>query len=347
MDIGDERVNKMIKKALLAGLAVAALLPGMAQAQISCEQQQSSRTAGTLAGAGIGALLGSAVAGRNDRTAGAIIGGIGGAVIGNQIAKSSANCQRAYGFYDNDRVWHASPASSQPATGYYDRSGDWVEGAPSGYYSNEGTWIRAEREPEATTYRNSTGNWVPAAETGYYDARGVWVEGSASGFYDTQGRWHAGPVTGQYNSRGVWVSGASTGHRDQNGRWVADPAPGYYANDGRWYPGTANGYYDNRGRWTSTSGSNGNYQPADVETDWRGAPQAPRARSLWLTQKVQQGQRQGHLRQANAQKVLRDLIAFRRQEMQLRHYNGNLGRQDQARMLDRLNTISLGLNWSR
>ncbi len=68
MDIGDERVNKMIKKALLAGLAVAALLPGMAQAQISCEQQQSSRTAGTLAGAGIG-----------------------GAVLGNKIAKSSAN----------------------------------------------------------------------------------------------------------------------------------------------------------------------------------------------------------------------------------------------------------------
>ena len=337
----------MIKKTLLAGMAIIAILPSSALAQVSCEQQQSNRTAGTIAGAGIGALIGSAIAGRSDRTTGAIIGGIGGAVIGNHIAKSSSNCQHAYGFYDNDRVWHVSPASGQQATGYYDRNGDWIEGPPNGHYSDNGTWVRADRDAGTTLYQNAMGNWVPVAEAGYYDARGAWIEGSASGFYDTQGRWHDGPVRGQYDSRGVWVSGASAGHRDSNGRWIADPAPGYYDNDGRWHQGAANGYYDSRGRWTATSRPDSDRASVDIQTDWRGAPEPARARSLWLTQRIQQGQRQGRLRQNNARKVLRDLIEFRRQEARLRHYRGNLNRQDQSLMLDRLDEISLDLNWSR
>lgn len=276
----------MIKKNLIAGMVVITILPSMAMAQVSCEQQQANRTTGTVVGAGIGALLGSAIAGRSDRTTGAIIGGIGGAVIGNQVAKSSSNCQRAYGFYDNDRVWHPSASNSQQPTGYYDRHGDWVDGAPNGHYSNDGNWVRGEGGPRTAVYQNAAGNWVPAAEAGHYDARGVWVEGSASGYYDSQGRW------------------IST--------YVANPDRSY----------------------------------ADIQTDWRGAPTAARARSLWLTERVQMGQAQGRLRPKNARQVLRDLTEFRSQEMRLRHYRGKLSRQDQSMMFDRLNAISLRLNWS-
>lgn len=53
-----------------------------------CERQRdTNRTIGTVAGAGVGALAGSAIAGNSSNTAGAIAGGVAGAVIGNQLAK--------------------------------------------------------------------------------------------------------------------------------------------------------------------------------------------------------------------------------------------------------------------
>ena len=63
----------MRKLLLVAGLAAAALIPSLAVAQPSCEQQRDNRVVGTLAGAGIGALLGSAIAGHDDRAAGAVV----------------------------------------------------------------------------------------------------------------------------------------------------------------------------------------------------------------------------------------------------------------------------------
>ena len=104
---------------LVAGVAVAALIPTFAMAQQTCEQRSANRAVGTLAGAGIGALLGSAVAGHGDRTAGAVIGGVGGAVVGNQIAKPRGDCAHAYGYYDNAGAWHASTVSRTSAQGYY------------------------------------------------------------------------------------------------------------------------------------------------------------------------------------------------------------------------------------
>jgi len=50
--------------------------------------------AGAAVGGGVGALAGSAVAGRGDRTEGAVIGGVAGAVIGSQVAKSNDRCDR-------------------------------------------------------------------------------------------------------------------------------------------------------------------------------------------------------------------------------------------------------------
>ena len=57
-----------------------------------------NQVAGAVVGGGVGALAGSAVAGRGDRTAGAVIGGVAGAVIGAEVAKSNDNC--ANGYYD-------------------------------------------------------------------------------------------------------------------------------------------------------------------------------------------------------------------------------------------------------
>src|SRR5437870_5677131 len=114
-----------------AGIAVAALIPSFAMAQQSCEQRRTNQAVGTIAGAGIGALLGSAVAGHGDRTAGAVVGGLGGAVVGNQLSKAGADCAHAYGYYDGSGAWHASTVSRQDARGYFDREGAWIDGPPA------------------------------------------------------------------------------------------------------------------------------------------------------------------------------------------------------------------------
>lgn len=51
-------------------------------------------TTGLLIGAGVGALIGHEVAGRNgDRTLGAILGAAGGALLGRTIDRSSTRCR--------------------------------------------------------------------------------------------------------------------------------------------------------------------------------------------------------------------------------------------------------------
>jgi hypothetical protein len=115
----------MRKLLLIAGVA-ALTVPGMAMAQPDCRQQQhNNRVAGTVVGAGVGALAGSALAGPHSRGAGAVLGAVGGGALGNIAGgAASANCAPAQaGYYDDNGVWHAS-------TGYYDANGDWVEGPP-------------------------------------------------------------------------------------------------------------------------------------------------------------------------------------------------------------------------
>jgi len=51
--------------------------------------RRSDGTTGTIVGGGVGAVIGSQVAGRGDRTLGAIVGGAIGAVIGNSVEKGS------------------------------------------------------------------------------------------------------------------------------------------------------------------------------------------------------------------------------------------------------------------
>ena len=128
----------MRKNLIFAGIAVASLLPSLALAQETCEQRSSNRAAGTAIGAVAGALLGSAVAGQGEKGTGVVIGGVGGAVVGNQLSRGARDCQHAYGSDDNDNRWHDNGVDRAVASGYYDRSGAWVDGPPnvSGYGAN-------------------------------------------------------------------------------------------------------------------------------------------------------------------------------------------------------------------
>lgn len=126
----------MRKLLLIAGIAVLSA-PGLASADTTtCHRDRdNNRVVGTVVGAGLGALLGSSIAGHGDRTAGAVIGGVGGGLAGNAIAGSSVRCDRYdNGYYDRYGRWHY-------ATGYYDRYNRWVAVTPGrGYFDSYGRW---------------------------------------------------------------------------------------------------------------------------------------------------------------------------------------------------------------
>lgn len=126
----------MRKHYLAAGIAAITLVPGLAMAQVSCEQRSQNRAAGTAVGAVAGALLGSAVAGHGEKGTGAVVGAIGGGVVGNQLSRGPRDCAHAYGWYDDRGSWHGNRVAESSAYGYYDRSGAWVDGRPNGRWSN-------------------------------------------------------------------------------------------------------------------------------------------------------------------------------------------------------------------
>jgi hypothetical protein len=331
-----------------AGFAAAVLIPSMALAQQTCEQRSTNRAVGTLAGAGIGALLGSTIAGHDDRTAGAVVGGVGGAIVGNQLSKGSGDCTHAYGFYDNDGAWHASTVRAESASGYYDRSGAWVNGAPSGYYDRQGSWVMVRADASAAGYYDQNRRWVPASAGGYYDVDGRWVAGVASGHYEPDGRWIASPSVGRYDAHGRWLVGEAAGHTDSNGRWVADVQPGYYDN-GHWRVGQAQGYYDARGGWRATAtfqpDARAEYRGAGYQSaDWSGAPADVRSRQGWLRTRIEQGMQSGALRHDDGDRAMRDLNKVG-DDMQ--RYRGNLRRNDARRFQARLDDISTSLRWQR
>jgi uncharacterized protein YcfJ len=121
----------MRKNLLLAGFAVAALIPTLAMAQETCEQRSANRATGTVLGAIGGALLGNAVSSHGGKTGGTIIGGVAGAAVGSNLAKGPKDCQHAYGYYDNDNRWHDNGVDRSVAYGYYDRNGVWIDGQPN------------------------------------------------------------------------------------------------------------------------------------------------------------------------------------------------------------------------
>ncbi|HEY8571627.1 glycine zipper 2TM domain-containing protein [Phenylobacterium sp.] len=320
---------------LVAGVCAAALIPTAAFAQQTCEQRQNSRVVGTVAGAGLGAVAGGAVAGRDDRTTGAVIGGIAGALLGNHLAKGQADCTRAYGYYDNNGAWHANAVARDNAAGYFDRNGAWVEGAPRGHYDRDGRWVQASTDAQAAGYYDARGLWVPASASGYYTNDGRWVAAAAPGYYDRSGRWVAGPATGRYSSDGQWITGQASGRRDANGVWVADPQPGYYDN-GRWVRGEAVGYYDARGRWISTDGRQS--QRADYQNTDRS--RSVDEREAELSQRIRRNMENGRLSRMEGQQAMRSLAAIEREERSLLNRRGVLGPRAQATIHERLDTLS-------
>jgi len=331
-------------------VAATALVPAAAFAQQSCEQQRSGRVVGTVAGAGIGAVLGSVIAGHGDKTTGAIIGGVGGALIGNQVTKPDADCAHAYGYYDSNNRWHATAVSRTAAKGYYDRDGQWVDGTPNGYYDGSGRWNPASGDGSANGYYESGGHWIPASANGYYDRNNSWVAGTASGYYDSRGRWVAGSTTGHYNASGRWISGTAGGRPDASGNWMADPQPGYYDSDGRWRAGATSGYYDGQGRWIATSFDSRSYGTdanSGGERDRAGMRRSIEDREARIEQRIRMASMQRTLSRYETNRAFRELNAIRRQESSMRHVQGQLSARDEATIQARLTRLSDRLRLSR
>ena len=124
----------MRKLLLIASVAVIGL-PSIAAAQESCrERQHNNRVVGTAVGAGLGALLGSSIAGHGSKGVGAVAGAVGGGAVGNVVAGSATHCERySDAYYDRNGVRHA-------ANGYYDRGGVWHYYG-NGYYDRDGYWV--------------------------------------------------------------------------------------------------------------------------------------------------------------------------------------------------------------
>ena len=354
---------------LAMSVAVAALFPAMANAQSTCEQQRNNRVVGTVAGGGVGAVLGSAIAGHGDKTTGAVIGAIGGAIIGNQLAKPNADCAHAYGYYDDHDAWHANGVANNAAQGYFDRDGQWVDGAPNGYYDSDRHWVASSSNSAQSGFYDASGRWVPSSANGYYDQNGQWAGAPASGHYETGGRWVPGSTSGRYDADGRWLVGAPSGHRDGNGVWIADAQPGYYDTNGRWRAGPATGYYDAGGRWIDTSSAGrGRGDQADQNDRRRGddgdrmhrddgdrmhrddgdrmnrdEPRDIASREVWLEDAIRRGDSRQTLTSYEVRSDLRALNGVRRTEARMRHYNRQLSGRDEAYIQARLDRLSATL----
>jgi hypothetical protein len=326
----------MRKLLLVAGLAAAALIPSMAFAQQSCEQQHDNQALTTLAGAGIGALVGATIAPRRDEGAGALIGAGSGAVIANQASRPDRDCAHAYGYYDRNNQWHANATDRADARGYYDRDGAWVDGPPNGAYGSDGRWIAAS-DPNADGYYDDHGRWAPVASGGYYVERGQWVA-SVSGHWE-DGQWVGGHTAGAYDANGRWVPGALSGHTDANGVWVADAQPGYYDGDHHWRAGSVRGYYDTRGVWigaTLSADAYGHDAGFQSGADHRDLD----TREAWLERRIDAAVSDRSISGYDASEDRSQLAAIRSSETDMRERSGELSPRDESRLQSRLDTLS-------
>ena len=328
-----------------AGVAVAALIPSAALAQQTCqERQHDKRVAGTVVGAVAGGLLGNAVAQHGGKSGGTIIGAVAGAAVGNQLSRGAvAGCDHAYGYYDTQSRWHANAVPAADANGYYDRDGQWVDGAPMGRYSANGEWISDRTDAETSGYRDARGYWVPASAGGYYDTDGQWETATVSGYYDTSGRWNAGAVRGHYDPSGRWMSGEASGRMNADGVWIADDQPGYYDERGHWNAGPVSGYYDARGRWMGASVAivtpmaytdRAPDRADDGRMDmWRDAGADTQSREIWLDRRIRTAASDGRMDARQARHALRVLSVIRDDD---RHY----GRRSDGMIQQRLDALA-------
>ncbi|MFA5965651.1 MAG: glycine zipper 2TM domain-containing protein [Sphingomonas sp.] len=336
-----------MKKTFIAlGLATTVLAPATALAQTSCEQQRSTRVVATVGGAGVGALLGSSVAGRGDRTLGAIIGGLGGALLGNQIAKPGEECAHAYGYYDRDARWHASANARRDMTGYVDRDGQWVDGAPNGYYGRDGRWQANAGNVGERGYYDASDRWVPAGASGYYGRDDQWLPAMAPGHYQRDGSWVAGRVSGRYDRNGAWIAGSAPSRQQADGSWSNAGAPGYYDANRRWHAGTTTGFYGGNGDWTTTdrgatvNGATRGDGPRDAR------PGDVRGQIDWLDQGIRHATDSGSISGQERRHLLGELRSIDRQERGMRHIRGALSPRDTVTIRARLDRMAAHLDAS-
>ncbi len=327
---------------ITAGLVAALGSASIASAQQTCEERSTNRAIGTVAGAGIGALLGNVIAGRGDKTLGTVIGGVGGGVAGNQLTKGSGDCARAYGYYDKRNTWHANDVRVDNAQGYYDRDGQWVNGAPNGYYDNNGRWVAGTVSNDRAGYRDEHGHWVPASANGYYDPENRYVGGSVSGHYEN-GRWVASPAVGRYDDYGRWIAGTANGRRDADGRWVAAPEPGYYDTSGRWNRGAVTGYYDTRGTWILTGTNQQNGNTGYGNNDRRDLA----SREARIDARIRRAYDERTLTYRERNRALTELGAIKRLQRRVTDQYGRIDARNEQMLQARLDRLNAGIRDAR
>ncbi|WP_226946626.1 glycine zipper 2TM domain-containing protein [Rhizorhabdus phycosphaerae] len=322
----------MRKLMIAAGVAALAIgQASVAQAETVCKQDKSGRTIATIAGAGIGAILGRVIDGGRHKEVGTIVGGVAGGVAGNQLAKGDNKCAQAYGYYDENGRWHANRLSSRDARGYYDRDNRWVEGPPNGYYDRNNRWVSFEGDGRNSGYWDREGRWVPIGVPGYYAADGQWVAASMPGYYDRRGRWIEGETYGRYDANGVWVPG-SRPSATAGGYWEPATAPGYYDANGRWVRGNVRGYYDARGRWVSlgpVAGNNGVDRRFDT-----------RERAARIEARIDRQRDRGVISKREADAARTQLNSIRREEDRLRASGGRFTANEESLIQQRLDQLN-------
>jgi surface antigen len=129
---------------------------------------------GTLLGAGTGALLGAAVAGRGpgNRLAGAAVGGVVGGLIGNRIGASLDERDRQMAYAAEIEALERAP-SGAPVAWRNPDSGRYGSIVPGPAYMQEGRNCRAfthtiyvdgtPQTARGTACRNPDGSWTPIA----------------------------------------------------------------------------------------------------------------------------------------------------------------------------------------
>ncbi len=327
----------------LTAALLSASIPSLAMAQQTCEQHSNNRVIGTVAGAGLGGVLGNIIAGGGDKTLGTVLGAVGGGVIGNQVSKGrtgDVNCARAYGFYDQSGAWHASNVQANAQAGYYDREGSWIEGAPRGYYDSQNRWVSANGSTQVG-YRDGNGRWVvPSAND--FDQNNRYRVGMVNGYWQN-GRWIAGETTGSYDQYGRWIAGAPNGRRDNNGNWIANEQPGYYDRYGRWHAGSTSGSYDARGVWIAANTGYGNGAYNNGNNAYGNGDNGQRdiqSRFMRIEQRISRGVDDGSLNRNEAQRDQYELSSIRRYDRSLRNRNGAISARNEARVQQRLDRLS-------
>ena len=329
-------------RSYMIAASIAALAMGSAaQADHVCKQDSTGRTVATVAGAGIGAVIGRVIDGGRHKEVGTIGGAIAGGIAGNQLAKDDRpRCDVAYGYYDESGRWHANRIDASAARGYYDRNNNWVEGPPNGYYDRNNNWVSFNGDSRYAGYRDRDGRWVPIGVPGYYAADGEWIQASAPGYYDSRGRWVAGPAHGSYDANGRWIPGSATGG-SPTGYWEARRVAGYYDANGRWVRGEVVGYYDARGRWVTTGAVDRPQSVAygrnlDVDT-----------RQARIAERIDRQRDRGLISRSEARRARNELASIRADETRMRRSGGRFTANEESVIHQRLDRLTQQLRADR